>query len=61
MFKEAILRNQNRISKEIKLIPRDMVFDKELLKLNKIISFVGPRRAGKTYYMYQVIHELINA
>ncbi|MFA6256013.1 MAG: ATP-binding protein [Candidatus Absconditabacterales bacterium] len=61
MFQEEIIKNQNRIAQEIKVIPRNMVFDQEILKLNKVISFVGPRRAGKTYYMYQVIHQLIDA
>ena len=61
MFKEEIIKNQKKIAKEINVISRNIVFDKELLKLNKIISFVGPRRAGKTYYMYQILHELMNA
>jgi len=44
MFKQKILDNQERI-KNISLIKRDINFDSEILSLNKIISFVGPRRA----------------
>jgi hypothetical protein len=40
MFQEEIIKNQNRIAQEIKVIPRNMVFDQEILKLNKVISFV---------------------
>lgn len=28
------------------------------LDLGKIISIVGPRRAGKTYYLYQLMDDL---
>ena len=58
MFKQKILDNQERI-KNISLIKRDINFDSEILWLNKIISFVGPRRAWKTYFMYQVAKDLI--
>jgi len=58
MFKQKILDNQERI-KNISLIKRDINFDSEILSLNKIISFVGPRRAWKTYFMYQVVKDLI--
>ena len=28
------------------------------LDLNKILTIIGPRRAGKTWYLYQLIKEL---
>ena len=28
------------------------------LNLEKIITIIGPRRAGKTYYLYQIMGEL---
>ncbi len=58
MFKQKILDNQEKI-KNISLIKRDIEFNSEILWLNKIISFVGPRRAWKTYFMYQVAKDLI--
>lgn len=58
MFKKLILDNQERI-KNISLIKRNIYFNEEILNLNKIISFVWPRRAWKTYFMYQVIKNLI--
>jgi predicted AAA+ superfamily ATPase len=58
MYKEIIINNQERI-KNINLFKRDFVFDLELLKLNKIVTFVWPRRAWKTYIMYQVLKELV--
>lgn len=58
MFKQKILDNQERI-KNISLVKRWINFDSEIFSLNKIISFVGPRRAWKTYFMYQVAKDLI--
>lgn len=58
MFKQKILDNQERI-KNISLVKREINFDSEILWLNKIISFVWPRRAWKTYFMYQVAKDLI--
>lgn len=58
MFKQTIIENQAKI-KEIKLIKRDISFDFDILKLNKIVSFVWPRRAWKTFFMYQLIQEMI--
>lgn len=60
MLKKIILDNQERISKT-QVIKRENPFDKEILKLNKIISFVWPRRAWKTYYMFQVVQDLIKS
>ncbi|MCD5382788.1 ATP-binding protein [Candidatus Gracilibacteria bacterium] len=59
MFKQKILDNQEKI-RNISIIEREINFDSDILKLNKIISFVGPRRAGKTYFMFQVVKKLIN-
>lgn len=33
-------------------------YDYTLLETNKILSFVGVRRSGKTSYLYQIIHHL---
>ncbi|MFA5917626.1 MAG: ATP-binding protein [Candidatus Gracilibacteria bacterium] len=60
MFKEVILYNQNLI-KNIQTIKRDYVFYDDLLKLNKIVSFVGPRRVGKTFLMIDFVKELIKS
>lgn len=42
------------------LIERDVV-PIDFSKLTDIIAIVGPRRAGKTYYMYQLIQHLLNS
>lgn len=57
-YKRYILDNQEKIITRV-IQRRDFYFDRELLSLNKIVSFVGPRRAWKTYTMYQVLRELI--
>ncbi len=57
-FKEQIIENQEYI-KNLELIQREIKFDYEVLNLNKIISFIWPRRAGKTFYMFQVIKSLV--
>ena len=59
MFKQKILDNQEKI-RNISIIEREINFDSDILKLNKIISFVWPRRAWKTYFMFQVVKKLIN-
>lgn len=59
MFKKTILDNQERIT-ELSFIRRDFVFESELLKLNKIVTFIGPRRAGKTYTMFQILRDMID-
>ena len=40
------------------LIERKGLFDFSLLQapINKVITIIGPRRAGKTYFLYQVMH-----
>ncbi len=58
MFKDLIIENQAKI-KNIQLIKRDIFFEFDILKLNKIVSFVWPRRAWKTFFMYQLIQELV--
>lgn len=58
MFKEAILKNQNFI-KELKIINRDYEFYDDLLTLNKIVSFVWPRRVWKTFLMFSFLKRLI--
>ena len=58
MFKQTILDNQNLI-KNIEIKKRDYEFFDDLLKLRKIVSFVGPRRVGKTFLMYDFLKQLI--
>ena len=58
MFKQTILDNQELL-KHIQIKKRDYVFYEDLLKIKKIVSFVGPRRVGKTYLMMQFVKELI--
>ena len=41
-----------------KIIPRDIQIPLEI-PINRAITIIGPRRAGKTYVMYQVILELL--
>lgn len=58
MFKKHILQGQEKI-KTSKIIAREAEFNTDILKLNKIISFIWPRRAGKTFFMMQIIQRLI--
>ena len=58
MFKQRILDNQELI-KNIKIISRDYEFYNDLLKLNKIVSFIWPRRVWKTFLMYDFTKKLI--
>jgi len=58
MFSQIIKDNQEKI-KNLNLKKRDYVFYDEILDLNKIISFIWPRRVWKTYLMFQFILELI--
>ncbi len=57
-YKRLILRWQEKIS-EINPLKRQIRFNYEYLKLNKIITFVWPRRAGKTYFMFFTLKKLI--
>jgi len=40
------------------LFPREIPFDRNILD-KFIVAIIGPRRAGKTYFMYQIINELL--
>jgi predicted AAA+ superfamily ATPase len=57
-LKRIILDNQDRIEKQ-QLIKRDLLIDyQSLKKLHKIAAITGPRRAGKTFYLFQIIDNL---
>ena len=58
MFKQIILDNQSKIER-LHVLERDYIFYDDLLKLNKIVSFVGPRRVGKTFLMFQFTKQLL--
>lgn len=58
MFKQIILDNQDLI-KNIEVIKRDYEFFDDLLSIKKIVSFVWPRRTGKTFLMYDFVKQLI--
>lgn len=58
MFKELILKNQSMI-KQMNIISRDYEFYDDLLKLNKIVSFIWPRRVWKTFLMFDFIKRLL--
>ncbi len=58
MFKQIIVDNQSKIEK-LSIIERDYDFYDDLLKLNKIVSFVWPRRVGKTFLMFQFVKRLL--
>jgi len=40
-------------------LKRNIDFPYEILDLNKIITFVWPRRSGKTYFMFYILKKLI--
>ncbi len=56
VLKEIILEFQERGIPEY--IPRDIKVP-AFKRINKAISIVGPRRAGKTYLMYQIMEERV--
>ncbi|MDP2104031.1 MAG: ATP-binding protein, partial [Candidatus Gracilibacteria bacterium] len=58
MYKKIILEGQERIMSTVPR-KRQKQWNYEILKLNKIITFVGPRRSGKTYFMIYSLRELI--
>ena len=58
MYSQIIKDNQLKL-KNLKLKKRDYVFYDEILELNKIVSFIWPRRVWKTYLMFQFVLELI--
>jgi len=44
------------------LVKRHLTIDFSILRsptVNKIITIIGPRRAGKTYFLFQVMGELV--
>ena len=43
------------------LVEREGLFDYSILdsRLSKVITIIGPRRAGKTFLLYQIIRELL--
>ena len=53
-IKEYLIDFQKKVLP--KLIERELKID----KLKKVKSIIGPRRAGKTYFIYQKINELIS-
>lgn len=55
LLKKILIDNRRLISR-IDLVERDIVFEQNL---NYV--FVGLRQAGKSYLMYQRIHQLLNA
>lgn len=59
-YKRLILKWQSNIS-ESKPLKRNIYFNFEYLELKKIISFVWPRRAWKTYFMFYILKELIKS
>ncbi len=61
MFKKEILENQKKI-KELSLVKRNFNLDEieSVFNLNKIISFIWPRRAWKTFLTFQIAKELID-
>ena len=59
-LQQLIIENQERIQWQ-KVIKRELVFDYQVFDLQKIVSIVWPRRAGKTYFMYQMIQHLIQS
>jgi predicted AAA+ superfamily ATPase len=58
MFKQLIRDGQNML-KSASFLQRVYTFPMDLLQLQKIISFIGARRVGKSTIMKQVIHQLI--
>jgi hypothetical protein len=44
-----------------KELPKAVIRSLSIPSTKKIIAVIGPRRAGKTFYLYQIIHELVGA
>ncbi len=57
-MKEKIVQKQH-VLQQTPYIRREQSFDLDVMKLDKIISIVWPRRSGKTTYMLQIIDTLI--
>ncbi len=60
MYKEIIKDFQNDFGQKI-IKKRNITFPFEILELNKIITFVWPRRAWKTYFMFYILRELMHS
>lgn len=58
MYSQLIVDNQEKIS-SLHIFTREYQRYDDLLSLHKIISFVWPRRVGKTFLMLQFIQQLI--
>lgn len=58
MFTQIIVDNQSKIE-NLKIFEREYIFYDDLLNLNKIVSFVWPRRVGKTFLMFQFARHLL--
>lgn len=60
MLKKEILQNQKKIG-ALKLIKRNFNIEEylEVSKLNKIYAFIWSRRAGKTFFAFQLVKELL--
>ncbi|MHA1470807.1 MAG: ATP-binding protein, partial [Candidatus Asgardarchaeia archaeon] len=56
IFRRIIAEFQQSTLPEI--IKRETYYP--VLETRKIISVIGPRRSGKTYFLYQIIKELLN-
>ena len=57
-LKRAILDGQEIFSSR-QVIPREHSLKwKDIERLEKVIAVVGPRRAGKTFFLFQVMNEL---
>lgn len=58
MYSQVIKDNREKI-KTLNFKKRNFTFYNEILELNKIVSFIWPRRVWKTYLMFQFLLELI--
>lgn len=57
-LKRIILDNQDRIDQH-RMYDRELVIDfTSIRKLQKAIIIAGPRRAGKTFFLFQIIREI---
>jgi len=60
MIKESVLRElvKDSLERELpKLIKRDLEVSLDI-KIKRALSIIGPRRAGKTYYMFQLMKNI---
>ncbi len=57
-YKRLILKWQELIS-WVNVLERKILFNSDYLELHKIISFIWPRRAWKTYFMFSILQKLV--